>query len=200
VTSRKSVGCCARGATSKTGKLQLHMFVHAPLSLPFWVLAFRRSGMDPVIRAMVTGVNGPLLLALAGRAGYHDAAAVELFRGGAPLVGALAVSGPRVHSLHKHCVIGLCRPAVEVVVQGSRKRVTPRLRLLSYVNSVRQRIVLCWPLSERIRTPPHWWRRALLIKPWAGAQFSPDNLQTLRPLHVQSVSCPCCTTLTMSSI
>ena len=42
---------------------------------------------------MVTGVHGPLLTALAKLAVYHDAAAVDLFRSGAPLVGALAVSG-----------------------------------------------------------------------------------------------------------
>ena len=57
----------------------------------------RRAGMDPEIRAMVTGVHGPLLTALAKLAVYHDAAAVDLFRSGGPLVGALAVSGK--HSL-----------------------------------------------------------------------------------------------------
>ena len=109
--------------------------------------------MDPVIRATATGVNGPLLAALAGRAGYHDAAAVELFRSGAPLAAALAVSGPRVHSLHKHCFIGLCRPAVKDVMQRSRRGVTPRLRSLSYARSEMQGIVRCWPLCERMRTP-----------------------------------------------
>ena len=56
--------------------------------------------MDPEVRSMVNGVHGPLLTALAARGDYHDAAAVELFRSGAPLVGAIAASGTCSRKLH----------------------------------------------------------------------------------------------------
>ena len=50
----------------------------------------RQQGMADVHVAQISeGVHGPLLKALAERAGYHDVDAVELFRTGAPIVGRL---------------------------------------------------------------------------------------------------------------
>jgi len=44
---------------------------------------------DDAVKRIAKGVHGPLLEALAQRAGYGDSAAVELFRKGAPVVGVL---------------------------------------------------------------------------------------------------------------
>ena len=48
---------------------------------------------DEKIRALVKGVNGPMMRLLAKKAQYHDAACVDLFRDGAPLVGKIARTG-----------------------------------------------------------------------------------------------------------
>ncbi len=48
---------------------------------------------DPGVLGAAKCVNGPLLEALAEKAGYHDAACINLFREGAPIVGKLARSG-----------------------------------------------------------------------------------------------------------
>lgn len=48
----------------------------------------RREGMaDHEVARISAGVHGPLLLALAKRANYHDLSVIELFRCGAPLIG-----------------------------------------------------------------------------------------------------------------
>ena len=44
---------------------------------------------DHEVERISARVHGPLLLALAKRANYHDLSVVELFRCGAPLVGRL---------------------------------------------------------------------------------------------------------------
>ena len=48
----------------------------------------RRKGMaDHEVARISAGVHGPLLLALAKRANYHDLSVVDLFQNGAPLIG-----------------------------------------------------------------------------------------------------------------
>ena len=48
----------------------------------------RRKGMaDHEVARISAGVHGPLLLALAKRANYHDLSVIEIFRCGAPLTG-----------------------------------------------------------------------------------------------------------------
>jgi hypothetical protein len=44
---------------------------------------------DADVAKISEGVHGPLLEALAKRADYHDVAAIELLRTGAPIVGRL---------------------------------------------------------------------------------------------------------------
>ena len=48
---------------------------------------------DKQLREAARGVNGPLLEFLAKGMGYSDAACIELFRSGAPLLGKLARTG-----------------------------------------------------------------------------------------------------------
>lgn len=73
-----------------------HRWLAASLSSlglsPFsYSCACRRSSIkDQKIKALVRGVNGPLLHLLARNAGYHDTNCVDLFRVGAPIVGQIA--------------------------------------------------------------------------------------------------------------
>ena len=61
-----------------------------PVRVAWVFVCCRQSGMADVDVAKISeGVHGPLLKALAERAGYHDVAAVELFRTGAPIIGRL---------------------------------------------------------------------------------------------------------------
>jgi len=53
-------------------------------------------GADAGVRKVATGVNGPLMEALAARTVFQDAACIEFFRLGAPAVGLLPVSGSGV--------------------------------------------------------------------------------------------------------
>ena len=48
-----------------------------------------KGAKDEVLQRFAAEVNGPLMVALAEKAGYHDVDCVELFREGAPLVGKL---------------------------------------------------------------------------------------------------------------
>ena len=48
-----------------------------------------KGAKDDVLQRFAAEVNGPLMIALAEKAGYHDVDCVELFREGAPLVGKL---------------------------------------------------------------------------------------------------------------
>ena len=54
------------------------------------------AGADAGVRKGATGVNGPLLEALAARTDFQDAACIDFFRCGAPAVGPLPVSGSGV--------------------------------------------------------------------------------------------------------
>jgi hypothetical protein len=47
---------------------------------------------DPHIRRVSQHVNGPLMMALAKTANYHDASCVDVFRDGGVIVGDLPVS------------------------------------------------------------------------------------------------------------
>ena len=48
-----------------------------------------KGALDEVLQRFAAEVNGPLMVALAEKVGYHDVDCVELFRKGAPLVGKL---------------------------------------------------------------------------------------------------------------
>ena len=67
---------------------------------------------DPTVRRISSGVNGPLLHALADQAQYHDKGAVELFRTGAPVVGILDRCLPYL------CVLGGSTCAVRVMIRA----------------------------------------------------------------------------------
>ena len=45
---------------------------------------------DHEVARISAGVHGPLLLALAKRANYHELSVIELFQRGAPLIGRMA--------------------------------------------------------------------------------------------------------------
>ena len=53
------------------------------------VCACRSRASAPEVKRIAKGVNGPLLEALALKAGWHDAKCIEFFRTGAPLVDTL---------------------------------------------------------------------------------------------------------------
>ena len=55
----------------------------------------RLAGADYGVWSVSRNVNGPLMLALAEKIGYHDKGAIEMFRRGGPLVGLLPCSGMR---------------------------------------------------------------------------------------------------------
>ena len=61
-----------------------------------------------MLQRFAAEVNGPLMIALAEKAGYHDVDCVELFRDGAPLVGKL--KRPSQHSFvcDLSCCVRFC--------------------------------------------------------------------------------------------
>ena len=63
-------------------------FVHVAV-----VRCGRLAGADYGVWSVSRNVNGPLMLALAEKIGYHDKGAIEMFRRGGPLIGLLPCSG-----------------------------------------------------------------------------------------------------------
>ena len=53
----------------------------------------RLAGAEYGIWSVSREVNGPLMMAVAKRIGYHDLGAIEMLRKGGPLVGLLPCSG-----------------------------------------------------------------------------------------------------------
>ena len=80
---------------------------------------------DPELQRFAAEVNGPLMVALAEKAGYHDVDCVELFRTGAPLVGKL--TRPLQHSVVcalfcRVCAFALCAGQVTACLAKRRRR------------------------------------------------------------------------------
>jgi hypothetical protein len=91
----------------------------------------RKSKMaDSAVAHISRGVNGPLLEALATKAGYHDMQVVELFRTGAPIVGTLdrcvCFMQHRAHAVWVAC--GLARAGIGKPIEPKVTKTLEELR------------------------------------------------------------------------